>query len=1102
MIAADRAALPAFLAGAGEMGPRIHGFDWSATPLGPLDSWPSALKTAVSLILGSPQPMWIGWGPQMILLYNGACLPLLGAGKHPRALGLPASEAWPELWERRGSPLDRVWQGEAASVDGLRLFIDRAEWVEETFYSFAHSPIRDDSGRVCGVFCSCHEVTGRFVNARRLATLSGLVTNALAGETVADACAAAAGVLGKNPDDLPFALLYLADAEGRQASLEQAVGAFAPGFQSPPVIDLRAGTQTPWPVGEVYRSGDRRIVPAGPFAGLPPGPAAHAVRHAVVLPLISSGRQLPVGVLVAGVNPCRPLDEGYLTFFDLIAAQLAAAILYDGLRHSRERLRTIVETTPECVKVVAADGTLVEMNPAGLAMIGADSSEDALGKSVYELIAPESRDAFREFHERICRGEKGSLEFEIIGLKGHRRRMETHAVPMRNPDGTLAQLAITRDITERQRRERAALLLSSIVDSSDDAIISKDLNGIITSWNKSAQRVFGYTAEETVGRSITILIPPERLDEEPQILARLRRGERVDHFETVRRHKDGTLLDISLTISPVRDAQGKIIGASKIARNITDRKRAERAIEALNAQLSADLSAMTRMQRLSARLVQASDFTVLLGEILDAAIEITGAAGGNIQLLQDGALKVIAECGLESGALESLQRAARTLFPPRERVIVEDLSAHPLFAGTPAAQALLASERRALQSTPLVSRTGEVLGVFSTLYRVAGAPNERELRLLDILARLAADWIERQRAEHALLESEAKFRQLADSMPQMVWTARPDGSLDYYNERWYEFTGASRGGFSENSWKPFLHPDDAGAAAGAWLESVASGQPYRVECRLWDRRERRWRWFMARALPARDSAGKIVKWFGTTTDIDEQKRVEAELRSANQDLEQFAYSASHDLQEPLRSIKIYGELLASRYAARLDGQALEFLGFLRAGASRMEALVRDLLAYTQITQLEAPDQPADAGEVLAGAISSLNGAIVSSGARVTSDPLPPARVHATHLAQLFQNLVGNAIKYRHPERPPVVHVSGRQENGHSVFSVRDNGIGIPPEYKEHIFGLFKRLHTGDEYSGTGIGLAICQRIVERYRGRIWVESEPGRGSTFLFSVPV
>jgi len=246
----------------------------------------------------------------------------------------------------------------------------------------------------------------------------------------------------------------------------------------------------------------------------------------------------------------------------------------------------------------------------------------------------------------------------------------------------------------------------------------------------------------------------------------------------------------------------------------------------------------------------------------------------------------------------------------------------------------------------------------------------------------------------------------------------------------------------------------------------------------------------------------VTRILESNNDITDRVRMEEEIRRANQDLEQFAFSASHDLQEPLRNIKIYSELLGCELGGNLHPDAQRYLEYVRSGATRMETLVRDLLAYTRAGKFEEPAEPADANEALQAALSALSGAMTEVRARVTSTPLPTVRVHATHLEQLFQNLIGNAIKYRSPERIPEIDVGAKRQNDHWVFAVSDNGIGIESEYKENIFGLFKRLHTSDEYSGTGIGLAICQRIVDRYHGRIWVESELGKGSTFRFTLPI
>ncbi len=233
----------------------------------------------------------------------------------------------------------------------------------------------------------------------------------------------------------------------------------------------------------------------------------------------------------------------------------------------------------------------------------------------------------------------------------------------------------------------------------------------------------------------------------------------------------------------------------------------------------------------------------------------------------------------------------------------------------------------------------------------------------------------------------------------------------------------------------------------------------------------------------------------------EIRRRQETLTRVNADLEQFAYSASHDLQEPIRNIAIYSDLLTRRYGHLLDERGREYLGFVNEGALRMEMLVRDLLAYTQAASItEEVPEPAEVEESLKAVLQNLAEVIRQSDAEVSYDRLPAVRMRPVHLQQLFQNLIGNAIKYQ-SEHKPHISIAAEQRDGRWLFRVKDNGIGISPEYKERVFGIFKRLHGNDKYSGTGIGLAICQRIVDRYRGRIWVESELGNGSTFCFTIP-
>jgi light-regulated signal transduction histidine kinase (bacteriophytochrome) len=252
--------------------------------------------------------------------------------------------------------------------------------------------------------------------------------------------------------------------------------------------------------------------------------------------------------------------------------------------------------------------------------------------------------------------------------------------------------------------------------------------------------------------------------------------------------------------------------------------------------------------------------------------------------------------------------------------------------------------------------------------------------------------------------------------------------------------------------------------------------------------------------------GIVMDVTGRKTAEEAQKRREAmerrgvELKRSNDDLQQFAYVAAHDLQEPLRMVASYTQLLAQRYKGRLDSDADEFIAYAVDGAHRMQLLIADLLAYCRVeTKGKELRETASEG-ALAQALLNLQGALQESGGVVTHDSLPTVFADGAQLVQLFQNLVGNAIKY-HGASPPRVHVSAKNGGEEWTFSVRDNGLGIDPQYFDKIFVMFQRLHGREEFSGTGIGLTVCKKIAERHGGRIWVESEPGKGSTFYFALP-
>jgi len=1014
------------------------------------------------------------------------------------------------------------------------------------------------------------------------------------------------------------------------------------------------------------------------------------------------------------------------------------------------------------------------------------------------------------------------------------------------------------DITERKRAEETRLRLAAIVNSSDDAIISKTLDGIITSWNPGAEKMFGYTAAEMVGNSMLILFPPELLNEEADLLARIASGESVRHYETVRVRKDGRRVDISVTISPILDGAGNIIGASKVSRDITERKLVQDALRQSEERFKLifesvpigiafsiqqpdgtfsriineahlQICGLTREQDelpdIYRRITHPDDFVFQTQLANQLAEDKTGRFSLEKRYLRlDGKIVWVAftfqRRKRADGSFEELttvvdiserKRAEAVLRESEEKyrnlfnTLIEGfctiemifdangkpvdyrfLEINPAFEKQTGWQN--ASGKRVSELAPnLEPYWFETFGKVALTGESAHIENEaKELeRFYDVyayridgpqsqkVAVLFSDITERRRAVEALKESEQRFRTLANSISQLAWIANADGFITWYNQRWYDYTGTTPEQMEGWGWQSVHDPQVLPEVIAQWSAAIAAGQVFEMDFPLRGA-DGQFRRFLTRALPLKDAEGKVVQWFGTNTDVDELKRVEeslrdsearfralfeqspvgiaqgsvadigfssvnqrycdilgypqdelvklnfkrfthpddlpadlanmermiageirhytmqkrflrkdgeivwasltvvplwapgeapdfymavvediterkhaeealresralyrslveqmpagvfrkdaagryvfvnaslcqmkamtaeqflgntaselgltdaglvangvahhtqimqtgrlidveerqihpdgrefffravktpvfasggeiigsqgilfdvtaqklaegeirrlnaeleqrviertAQLQAANKELEAFSYSVSHDLRAPLRAVNGFAGIVLEDFGPQLPEAARRHLERIRNGGQRMGELIDDLLAFSRLSRQLLNRQNVDLSKLVQNALDELKPQREGRELEVRIGNLPPCHADPALLKQVWINLLSNAIKYSRGRQPAVVEAGQVRQNEETVYFVRDNGTGFDMQYAHKLFGVFQRLHRADEFEGTGVGLAIVQRIVHRHGGRVWAEAAVDRGATFYFTL--
>ncbi len=817
--------------------------------------------------------------------------------------------------------------------------------------------------------------------------------------------------------------------------------------------------------------------------------------------------------------------------------------------------------------------------------------------------------------------QSGTTSLRIRHRNGKITPVLYNASVFRDETGTVAGVfAAARDITEQQRAEAERSILAAIVESSDDAIIGKSLDGIILSWNAGAEKIYGYSASEAIGRSISMLVPHDQVDDLDYILDRIKRGESIFHYETLRMPKDGRTIPVSLTLSPIKDRNGRLIGASTIARDITERKKAEEAIRRasaynrslIDASLDplvtinpdgtiSDVNAATvRVTGYSREELIGTDFTHYFtepekakagyetvfrdGSVTDYALEIRNRNGRITPVLYNAAVFLD-----DTGSVAGVFAAARDITERKKaeeairranaynRSLIE-ASLDPLVTINPdgtisdvnaatvkvtgySREELIGTDfthyftepEKAKAGYETVFRDGSVTdyaleirnrnGATTPVLYNAAVFRDETGAVAGVFA-AARDITERKKAEEAIRRANAYNRSLIEASLDPLVTINPDGTISDVNETTVQITGVPREELIGTDFSQYFTAPEKAKAGYETVFRDGSVTDYELKLR---HRDGRITPVLYNATVFRDESGTIAGVFAAARDITERKRAEdalmkayvelddrvkertieleeansnlekeiaerkataeelrkrsEELARSNLELQQFAYIASHDLQEPLRAISGFTELLERRYKGQIDERADKYIGFIVDGTKQMQQVIQDLLAYSRVQTKAHEFSLIDMNDSLNQALSNLQVSIRDKKAVINVDRLPDIFADGTQITLLFQNLIGNALKFQRPDTIPDIRISSRREGDRWIFSVADNGIGIDPQYTERIFKIFQRLHAKGEYEGTGIGLAICKRIVERHGGEITLRSEPGAGSTFSFSIP-
>ncbi|MES2259935.1 MAG: ATP-binding protein [Pseudomonadota bacterium] len=1101
MIPAPAARTPhhKFLTAPGELGYLIEQHDWTGTPLGPIGQWPQSLKTAVSLMLSSRQPMWIGWGPEATFLYNDAYINVLSHAKHPSALGRPAAQVWSEIWDICGPLAALVFErGDATVADDVRLFMNRGHFLEETYYSFSYSPIRDESGNVAGLFCPNLEVTAKHLSARRLRTLSELASKALVEKTVDAACASAISKIAENPDDIPFALLYLAGADGQPARLAQAA------HLAPHAGDI----ESHFPLAAVLAGAEARQVELADLPFLPVGLANQRITQALVLPMLASPSQTAIGALVLGVSPARKLDEDYRNFFGLLATHVGNAIQNARTAEDeRQHIEALAEL--DRAKTSFFSNVSHEFRTPLTLMLG--PMEEALADPAAPL-APVQRERLHLVQRNALRLQKlvnTLLEFSRVQAG----RTQAAFAPT-------DCAALTADLASSFRSTIESAGMRLVIDCPplpapvylDPSMWETILLNLLSNAFK-----FTFSGEIRVQLRMRDSHVDLRVSDTGTGIPAAHLPRLFERFYRVTgsssRTHEGSGIGLALVHDLVQLHGGTIDVHSSAGQGSTfhialpvghahlNPKQVHRHAPAPNSALAA-----------RAYVAEAEGWSAMPADA-DAGVEAERPAPGErerIVVADDNAdmreyLRRILAARWDVELVNNGEEALRAALRQPPDLILSDVMM-PRLDGF----GLLAALRQDPATTriPLVllsARAGEEARVEGLQ---AGADDylSKPFSGRELVARIESLLL-RQRIRRIENLAARRLQSIFSQAPVAIAiTQGPVHVFEQANALYQELVGQR-----ELIGLPIRSalPEIEGQQIFELLDRVyATGQPYvgrsvpvqimrgnpvrLTEC-YFD--------FVYQPLFAEHGApqGLAVVVFEVTELVNAKRAAEAGSRAKDE----FLAMLGHELRNPLAPIVTALQLMQLRGVTEAEKER----AVIERQARHLIALVDDLLDVARVAQgkVQLRKQPIEIAEVVSRAIETASPIIEQKRHRLTIDVAAAGLcvvADTARLAQVIANLVSNAAKYTEPGGH--LRVAAWRELEQVVLSVQDDGIGIAQQMLPMIFDMFvqERQALSRSQGGLGLGLAIVKSMMALHDGSVTASSDGiGQGSTFTIRLP-